>query len=58
MKMSSVMLCSFSHMGTNGLEGTAASIFGVELSAAQNTNPAVRKNSSPFIWIIMVVLGL
>jgi hypothetical protein len=58
MKMSSVMLCSFSHVGTNGLEGPAATISGVELSAVQNTNPAVRKKSLPFIWISMVVLGL
>ena len=57
-KMSSVMLCSFAHMGTNGLEGSAATIFGVELSAAENINPAVRKNSLPFIWINKVVLGL
>jgi hypothetical protein len=57
MKMPSVM-CSFSHMGTNGLEGPAATIFGVELSAAQDINPAVRKNSLPFIWINMAVLGL
>jgi hypothetical protein len=58
MKMSSVMMCSFAHMDTNGLEGSAATIFGVQLAAAQNINPAVMKNSLPFIWINMVVLGL
>ena len=36
-----MMLCSFSHMGTNGLEGPTATIFGVEPSAAENINPEI-----------------